>query len=131
MFMRKSFLMKNLSQIMFSVFLFLFAVQQALESINILYYIILVLMILCVVVWLVSCFKTVMREKQNFVLNLTSKSILSYFDIVSALIGLIISYSLNSNLFKLWIFLLVINVLSILIPNPYKKKKSHDETPYI
>lgn len=131
MFMRKSFLMKNLSQIMFSVFLFLFAVQQALGSINILYYIILVLMILCVVVWLVSCFKTVMREKQNFVLNLTSKSILSYFDIVSALIGLIISYSLNSNLFKLWIFILVINVLSILIPNPYKKKKSHDETPYI
>jgi len=72
-----------------------------------------------------------MREKQNFVLNLASKSIFSYFDIVSALIGLIISYSLNSNLFKLWIFLLVINVLSILIPNPYKKKKSHDETPYI
>jgi hypothetical protein len=120
--MKKIFLVKNLSPIMFSAFLFLFAIEQALENINILYYIVLVLMILCVVLLLFSSVKSIVKDKQNFVLSLTSKSIFSFFDIGSALIGLIISYSLNSNLFKLWIFLLVINIITILIPHPYKKQ---------
>lgn len=39
-----------------------------------------------------------------------------------ALIGLIISYFFNSNLIKLWIFLLVIFIVAILMPNPFKQK---------
>lgn len=108
---------------MFSMFLFLFAIEQALENINILYYFVLVLMMLCVALGLFSSVKSLVKDKQNFILNLNSKSIFSYLDAGSVLIGLIISYSLNSNLFKLWIFLLVITVITILMPHLSKKNK--------
>jgi hypothetical protein len=121
--MKRIFLVKNLSSIMFSMFLFLFAIEQALENINILYYFVLVLMMLCVALGLFSSVKSLVKDKQNFILNLNSKSIFSYLDAGSVLIGLIISYSLNSNLFKLWIFLLVITVITILMPHLSKKNK--------
>ena len=121
--MKRIFLVKNLSSIMFSMFLFLFAIEQALENINILYYFVLVLMMLCVALGLFSSVKSLVKDKQNFILNLNSKSIFSYLDAGSVLIGLIISYSLNSNLFKLWIFLLVITVITILMPYLSNKNK--------
>ena len=74
---------------MFSMFLFLFAIEQALENINILYYFVLVLMMLCVALGLFSSVKSLVKDKQNFILNLNSKSIFSYLDAGSVLIGFI------------------------------------------
>ena len=112
----------SLCHSMFSIFLFLFAVEPAFENIKILYYIILSIMMLCGVVWLLNGVNSIIKDKQNFILSLTSKSLFSFFDIASSLIGLIISYSSNSNLLKLWIFLLALNIIFILIPNPYKQQ---------
>jgi hypothetical protein len=120
--MKKRYLRHNLTSFMFSIFFFLFAVEPALEKINVIDYIVWSLIILCETIWLVSCIISIVKDKQNFILNLTSTSRFSFFNIASALIGLIISYSLNSNLIKLWIFLLVINIVSILIPRPFKQQ---------
>lgn len=111
------YLRHNLPSVMFSIYLFLFALEPALENIK-LYYI---LLVLCGAIWLVTFIISIITHKQYFILNFAAKTKLSFFDVVSALIGLVISYSLNSNLFKLWIFLLVINIVAILMPNPYKR----------
>lgn len=119
--MVKIYLRSNLYHFMASIFLFLFAIEPLLDNIKILYYIVISMMMLCVAIWLLCCVKSMVKDKLNFISSLTSKSIFPFFDIASSVIGLIISYSLNSNLFKLWIFLLVLNIIFILIPNPYKR----------
>lgn len=122
--MGKTYFNHNLPSVMFSIFLFLFAVEPALGKINtITDYIVCSLTMLCGAIWLVSFIISIVKDKQNFILRLTSKSKFSFFDIASALIGLIISYYLNPNLFDMWIFLLVLNVVFILIPNPFKQKQ--------
>ncbi len=112
------YLKNNLSNLMFSLFLFLFAVEPIFENIEILDYIVWSIMILCGVVWLASFIKSIVKKRKDFM----SKSLFSFFDIASSLIGSIISYSLNSHLFKMWIFLLVINIIFILIPSPRKQQ---------
>lgn len=120
--MGKIYVSHDLPSIMFSIFLFLFAVEPVFEKINVIDYIIWSLIMLCGAIWLVSCIISIGRDKKNFIISLASKSQFSFFNIAGALIGLIISYSLNSNLFKVWIFLLVINLVFILMPNPYKQQ---------
>jgi hypothetical protein len=120
--MEKIYLRHNLPFFMFSIFFFLFAVEPALEKINIIDYIVWSLIILCGAIWLVSCIISIVKNKKNFIISFASTSIFSFFNIASALIGLIISYFFNSNLIKLWIFLLVIYIVAILIPNPFKQK---------
>lgn len=120
--MEKIYLRHNLPSFIFSIFLFLFAVEPALVKINVPDYIVWSLIILCIAILLVSCIVLIVKDKRSFVVSFASTSRFSFFNIASALIGLIISYSLNSNLVKLWIFLLVINIVAILIPNPFKQQ---------
>jgi len=120
--MEKIYLRHNLPSFIFSIFLFLFAIEPVLVKIIVIDYIVWSLIMLCGIIWLVICIISIAKDKQNFILSLTSTSRFSFFNIASALIGLIISYSLNSNLIKLWIFLLVINIVSILIPSPFKQQ---------
>ena len=109
---------QNLSSIMFSIFYFLFAIEPAIENHNIIYYSVLSLRLLCGVIWLINCTILIANNKKSFILGLASKSLFSFFDTTSALIGLIISYSFNSSLFKLWIFFFLLNIVYILIPSP-------------
>ena len=120
--MEKIFLRHNLPSIMFSLFLFLFAIEPVFEKIIIIDYIVWALIMLCVIILFVSVISLIIKYKMVFILSLTSKSRFSFFNITSALIGLIISYSFNSHLVNVWIFLLVLNIVDILTPDPFKQK---------
>ena len=51
---------------MFSLFLFLFAVEPIFENIEILDYIVWSIMILCGVVWLASFIKSIVKKRKDF-----------------------------------------------------------------
>lgn len=120
--MEKIYLSHNFPSIMFSAFLFLFAIEPVFEKIIVIDYIVWALIMLCAAIMLCSVIVLIVKSKMEFVLSLTSKSRLSFFNIASALIGLIISYSFNSHLVKVWIFLSVLNIVDILTPDPFKNK---------
>ena len=120
--MEKIYLSHNFPSIMFSAFLFLFAIEPVFEKIIVIDYIVWALIMLCGAIMLCSVIVLIVKSKMEFVLSLTSKSRLSFFNIASALIGLIISYSFNSHLVKVWIFLSVLNIVDILTPDPFKNK---------
>lgn len=122
--MEKKYLRHNLPSVMFSIFFFLFAIEPVLAKIKIIDSIVWVLIILCGSIGLISCIIFTVKDTRNFFINLASTSRFSILNIASALLGLIISYSLNSHLIKLWIFFLVINILYLLIPNPFRQQKS-------
>ena len=124
--MGKMHLKHNLPSWSFCIFLFLFAVEPvfALAKMHVIDYIVWsLIMLFGFGTFLLAIFiGLTTQDRVGFILNLTSTSRFSFFDIASALIGLIISYFFNSNLIKLWIFLLVIFIVAILMPNPFKQK---------
>lgn len=119
--MENIYLRYNLPSFSFSILLFLFAIEPLLVKSNVINHIVWSLIILSGLIWLFSCIVLIIKDKHNFIINLTSTSQCLFFNIASALIGVIISYSLNSYLIKLWIFLLIIFIVSVLIPDPFKK----------
>lgn len=116
--MKKIDFKQHTSSVVFSILLFLNALLPIFENINIIFYTLSSLMILCVVIGIVHCTKAVVKDKRSFILNLTSRSVFSFFDAIIALIGLIIAYCFHSNMLNLWIFILVCSSAFILMPSP-------------
>lgn len=115
--MKKIDFKKDLSSVMFSLLLFQLALLPIYETIDIVFYLVSVLMILCGVIGVANCVLSIVKDKRSFVLNLTSRSIFSYLEVVTAFLGLMISYSFHSNTFNFWIFILVCSLIFILMPN--------------
>lgn len=116
--MKKIDFKQDTSSVVFSVLLFLNALLPIFEINNIIFYTLSSLMILCVLMGIVHCAKAIVKDKRSFVLNLTSRSVFSFFDAIIALIGLIIAYSFHTNMLNFWIFILVCSIAFILMPSP-------------
>lgn len=78
-------------------------------------------MALCAVSSLISYIISIVKDRIAFLPSLTSRTPFTLINSAITVLGLIISLLFHSYLFKVWIFLLVLDVIFLLIPTLKRK----------
>lgn len=114
----------NIRPYCFSIFLLLFAISPVAESNDVVYYAILAVMLLSLLVMLASAIISISKDKKGFIESAIAPPDVHFwfFYILTSLVGIVVGYSLNSDTYKFWIFLLVLMIIPILIPPPKTEK---------
>lgn len=116
--MRKVDLKTGKTEIIFSVFLLLFAIEPLFAGMPMVDYAVWGLIVLCIVLLIVSLARNLAKDARSFLSRYTSRSVFSVVDIVINIIGVAVSYAVESNLNAFWIFMLVLTVISYFLPTP-------------
>lgn len=106
----------SLESLAFCAFIFLFAIQPVFERIGVADDVVWVLMLVCIVVALFSFVRRIMTEGVACMNQLVSTNPCSYFATACSLLGLVISYCLNTQLVAFWIVLSILDITTYLIP---------------
>ena len=115
----------NIRPYCFSVFLLIFAIQPVTESNDVIFYTLSAVMGLSILIMLVSGIISLSKNKRGFIKSaLTPNTPFQFFYILTAVVGIIVDYSLNSNAYKGWIFMLILLMIPVLIPSPEIDKTS-------
>ena len=103
----------------FSVFLLLFAIQPVAEANDVMFYTLSAVMGLSILIMLVSGIISISKGKKGFIKSaVTPNTPFQFFYILTAVVGIIVDYSLNSNGYKGWIFMLILLIIPVLAPAP-------------
>lgn len=116
--MRKVDLKTGKTEIIFSAFLLLFAIEPLFAGMTMVDYAVWGLIVLCILLLIVSLARNLAKDARGFLSRYTSRSVFSVIDIVISLIGVAVSYAVESNLNAFWIFMLVLTVISYFLPTP-------------
>ena len=115
----------NIRPYCFSVFLLIFAIQPVTESNDVIFYTLSAVMGLSILIMLVSGIISLSKNKRGFIKSaVTPNTPFQFFYILTAVVGIIVDYSLNSNGYKGWIFMLILLMIPVLIPSPEIDKTS-------
>lgn len=114
----------NIRPYCFSIFLLLFAISPVTEANDMMYYSLLAVMGLSILVMLVSAIISISKDKKRFIESAIVPPDVHFwfFYMLTSVVGIVIGYSLNSDTYKFWIFLLVLMIIPILIPTPKTEK---------
>ncbi len=97
-----------------SLFLFLFAISPLVET-----YVSVdaatLLLIFCTALFVTRITAFIIKFKKKFLTYLLEHSIFDYVDIGISALGIIIGYLYDSNIYKFWIFILVMCVVNTII----------------
>lgn len=107
----------------FSTFLFLFAMQPALEHIKVSDYMIWGAMLICILIALYSIVHNLIKDKKSLIVQLCSTNLYSRLDIALAILGLAVSLYFHSYLYRFWIAMAVLDISALFIPDYFKKEK--------
>ena len=91
--------------------------QPALERIGISDYAVWGLMLICIVVALLGFVQNVRKEGKKYFSGIRSRDLCDYLETTWCLLGLIISYYLNSQMIPVWIVLTIMDITACLIPS--------------
>jgi hypothetical protein len=115
----------NIRPYCFSVFLLIFAIQPVTESNDVIFYTLSAVMGLSILIMLVSGIISLSKNKRGFIKSaVTPNTPFQFFYILTAVVGIVVAYSLNSNAYKGWIFMLILFMIPVLIPSPEIDKTS-------
>ena len=115
----------NIRPSCFSVFLLIFAIQPVTESNDVIFYTLSAVMGLSILIMLVSGIISLSKNKRGFIKSaVTPNTPFQFFYILTAVVGIVVAYSLNSNAYKGWIFMLILLMIPVLIPSPEIDKTS-------
>ena len=106
----------SLESLAFCAFIFLFAIQPVFERIGVSDDVVWVLMLVCIVVALFSFVRRIMTEGVACMNQLVSTNPCSYFATACCLLGLVISYGLNTQLVAFWILMSILDITTYMIP---------------
>ena len=112
--MRKVDLKTGKLEIIFSIFLLLFALEPLFGSVPAADYAVWGLIVLCLVLMVVLMIKDLVKDARGFL----SRSVLSVLDIVICLIGVAVSYAVDAGMSSFWILMLVLTVIAYFLPAP-------------
>lgn len=112
--MRKVDLKTGKLEIVFSIFLLLFALEPLFGSVPAADYAVWGLIVLCLVLMI----KDLVKDARGFLSRYTSRSVLSVLDIVICLIGVAVSYAVDAGMSSFWILMLVLTVIAYFLPAP-------------
>lgn len=116
--MRKVDLKTGKTEIIFSVFLLLFAIEPLFAGMPMVDYAVWGLIVLCIVLLIVSLVRDLAKDARGFLSRYTSRSVLSVLDIVICLIGVAVSYAVDAGMSSFWILMLVLTVIAYFLPAP-------------
>lgn len=116
--MRKVDLKTGKLEIVFSIFLLLFALEPLFGSMPAADYAVWGLIVLCLVPMVVLMIKDLVKDARGFLSRYTSRSVLSVLDIVICLIGVAVSYAVDAGMSSFWILMLVLTVIAYFLPAP-------------
>lgn len=109
----------NILSYCFSVFLLCFAIQPVTEANDVMFYTLSAVMGLSILIMLVSGIISISKDKKGFIKSvLAPNTPFQFFYILTAVVGIIVDYSLNSNGYKGWIFMLILFMIPALVPSP-------------
>ena len=109
----------NIHPYCFSVFLLLFAIQPVTEANDVMFYTLSAVMGLSILIILISGIISISKDKKGFIKSvLAPNTPFQFFYILTAVVGIIVDYSLNSNGYKGWIFMLILLIIPLLAPSP-------------
>lgn len=109
----------NIHPYCFSAFLLLFAIQPVTEAHDVMFYTLSAVMGLSILIMLVSGIISISKSKKGFIKSvLAPNTPFQFFYILTAVVGIIVDYSLNSNGYKGWIFMLILLIIPLLAPSP-------------
>lgn len=115
----------NIRPYCFSVFLLLFAIQPVTETNDVMFYTLSAVMGLSILIMLVSGIISISKNKRGFIKSaVTPNTPFQFFYILTAVVGIVVDYSLNSNAYKGWIFMLILLMIPVLVPSPGIDKTS-------
>ena len=115
----------NIRPYCFCVFLLLFAIQPVAEAHDLAFYTLSAVMGLSILIMLVSGIISVSKNKKGFIKSVvTPNTPFQFFYILTAVVGIVVAYSLNSNAYKGWIFMLILLIIPVLVPSPEIDKTS-------
>ena len=115
----------NIRPYCFSVFLLIFAIQPVTESNDVIFYTLSAVMGLSILIMLVSGIISLSKNKRGFIKSaVTPNTPFQFFYILTAVVGIVVAYSLNSNAYKGWIFMLILLMIPVLVPSPGIDKTS-------
>ena len=106
----------RLESLAFCAFTFLFAIQPIFGRIGVSDYVVWVLMLVCIAVALFGFVRHIRTEGVAYFNQPESKNLCNYFTTACCLLGLVISYCLNTQLVVLWIVLSILDITTYLIP---------------
>ena len=106
----------RLESLAFCALIFLFAIQPVFGRIGVADGVVWVLMVVCIAVALFGFVRHVRTEGATYINRLYSKNPCSYFSTACCLLGLVISYCLNTQLVAFWIVLSILDISTYLIP---------------
>ena len=106
----------SLGSLAFCALIFLFAIQPVFGRIGVADGVVWVLMVVCIAVALFGFVRHVRTEGATYINRLYSKNPCSYFSTACCLLGLVISYCLNTQLVAFWIVLSILDISTYLIP---------------
>lgn len=121
--MKRFYFSSNMYSYLFSIFYLLFAIEPIIEDNRLMSCIVYVLMALFAVSSLICYIISIVKDKTVFLRSLTSRTPSALINSAIAVLGLIISVLFHSDLFKVWIFFLILDVTSISFPAFKKKNK--------
>lgn len=116
--MRKVNLKTGKLEIIFSIFLLLFALEPLFGSVPAADNTVWGLIVLCVVLMVVLMIKDLVKDARGFLSRYTSRSVLSVLDIVICLIGVAVSYAVDAGMNSFWILMLFLTVIAYFLPAP-------------
>ena len=121
--MKRTALNFNIRPYCFSVFLLLFAISPVTEMNDVIFYTLTAIMGLSILVMLISGIVSISKDKKGFVKSALTPNIpFKFFYVLTAAAGIVVGYSMNSNIYKFWIFFLVLEIIAILTPAPKIEK---------
>lgn len=106
----------SLGSLAFCALIFLFAIQPVFGRIGVADDVVWVLMVVCIAVALFGFVRHVRTEGATYINRLYSKNPCSYFSTACCILGLVISYCLNTQLVAFWIVLSILDITTYLIP---------------
>lgn len=116
--MRKVDLKTDKLEIIFSIFLLLFALEPLFGGMPTADYAVWGLIVLCIVLLLVFLVRDLVKDAHGFLSRYTSRSVLSVLEIVICLIGMAVSYAVEASMNSFWILMLVLTVIAYFLPMP-------------
>ena len=122
--MKRTALDFNIRPYCFSTFMLLFAISPVTEANDVVFYTLSAIMGVILLVILVSAGISISKDKKGFVKSALTPNIpFKFFDVLTSVVGIVVGYSMNSNSYQFWIFLLVLTIIAILIPTPKTENK--------
>ena len=114
---------KSFTSFAFSLFIFLFATEPIFEYLGVADYIIWHLILLCMISAFCCTVYQLIKDRNSFFAQLTSRNIFYYLDVIWITLGLIISLYFNSYLYGFWTALFCISMINLFMSYNSKKRK--------